>query len=294
MVRFSAASMVGFAFLFQTSLSGAQSTQIAAYHPANNVAGGPGAVAANISALPAPPPGPATVMGGVIHAIDPVRDQFELKVFGGGHPVKILFDARTQLYLDGTRVSMSDLRPDDHASVETTLDGNNIYALRIHMLSTLPEGNCQGQVLDYNPSTGILTLNANLSRQPIKLKVPSNATIERLGQSTFASAKSGTFDLTSGALVSVKFRAGSNGHGIADHISILATPGSDFAFSGSIASLDIRSGRLTLVNSTDGNTYEVFVNPTELREENLHEGQKVRVTARFDGTRYVAGNVTSE
>lgn len=292
MVRFSAVSMLGFAFLFQTSVSGAQSTQMAALHPPANAESG--GVAKSTSALPPLPSGAATVMGGIIRDVDPVRDAFKLKVFGGGHPVKMLFDARTQLFRDGKRVSLEDLRTGDHASVETTLDGNNIFALRIHMLSQMPEGQCQGQVLDYNSSTGELKISANLSREPIELTVPANATIERVGQSHFSSERSGAYDLVNGTLVSVKFRAGSNGRGIADHISILATPGSSFGFGGTISSLDLSSGRVTILNSTDGNTYDVFVNPRQLRQDNLHEGQHVVVTARFNGTRYVASNLSAE
>ena len=233
-------------------------------------------------------------MGGVIRDVDPVRDAFKLKVFGGGHPIKMLFDARTQIYRDGKRVPLEDLRSGDHASVETTLDGNNVFALRIHMLSRMPEGQCQGQVLDYNPSTGELKISANLSSEPIKLSVPATATIQRVGQSNFTSAHSGVYDLANGTLVSVKFRPGADGRGVADHISILATPGSSFEFGGTVAALDLSSGRVTILNSTDENTYDVFVNPFVLRHDNLREGQRVIVTAKFNGNRYVASNLTVE
>lgn len=292
MVRLSAFSMVGFALLFQASFAGAQSTQLAALQPPASAVSGNASNSASV--LPPLPSGDSTVMGGVIRDVDPVRDAFKLKVFGDGHPVKMLFDARTQVYRDGKRVPIEDLHSGDHASVETTQDGNSIFALRIHMLSRMPEGQCQGQVLSYNPSTGELKVSANLSRDPIKLSVPASATIERVGQSNFASRKSGVYDLVNGTLVSVKFRPSNNGQGIVDRISILATPGSSFAFAGTVSSLDLSSGRVTILNSTDGNTYDVFVNPLELRRDNLHEGQHVLVTARFNGNRYVASNLTAE
>jgi hypothetical protein len=91
----------------------------------------------------------STVIGGAIQNIDPVRDQFTLKVFGG-KPMKILFDERTQVYRDGKKTPLRELRPDDHASVETVLDGTKVFALSVHMLSQLPEGERQGQVIDYN------------------------------------------------------------------------------------------------------------------------------------------------
>lgn len=289
MDRLSAAGMVGLALFFQSSFAGAQSTQIADLQPAAKTTS-----TSNLPELPPMPPGRATVMGGVINNVDPVRDEFKLKVFGGGHPVKMLFDARTQVFRDGKRVPIADLRSGDHASVETTLDGSSIFALRVHMLSRMPQGDVQGQVLSYNPSTGELTLNANLSRQPIKLQVPSTATIVRQGQTSFASERSGVYDLVNGTLISVKFSSGNNGRGVVDHIAILATPGASFAFSGQISFLDASSGRVTLVNSTDGNSYVVYMNPSEIREKNLHEGQHVRVTAKFDGTRYVARALSTE
>ncbi len=107
---------------------------------------------AGLDTLPPRPPGKSTVIGGAIQNIDPVRDQFTLKVFGG-KPMKILFDERTQVYRDGKRTPLRDLRPDDHASVETVLDGTKVFALSVHVLSQLPEGERQGQVMDYNPGS---------------------------------------------------------------------------------------------------------------------------------------------
>ena len=36
--------------------------------------------------------------------------------------MKILFDERTQVYRDGVRIPLRDLRPEDHASVQTILE----------------------------------------------------------------------------------------------------------------------------------------------------------------------------
>ena len=66
--------------------------------------------------------GESTVMGGEIRSVDPVQDQFQLKVFGQ-RPMKILFDARTQVYRDGKKIPLRDLGSEEHASVQTVLDG---------------------------------------------------------------------------------------------------------------------------------------------------------------------------
>jgi hypothetical protein len=232
------------------------------------------------------------VMGGIIGDLDPVRDQFKLRVFGGGKPVKILFDARTRIFRDGKPVKVRDLHSNDRGSVETTLDGDNIYALSIHMLSNSPEGQTQGQVLDFDPGRSIVTIATALSSQPIKLYIPANTPIARKGQTHFTAAGTGGAGLEPGDLVSAKFTSGDNGHGVAQQISILATPGSTFVFSGSITDLDMHSGLLVLTDPRDNSAYRLHFNPLVLHDTNLHQGDSVRVSARFDGSRYEAHSIT--
>lgn len=265
--------------------------QMTATQPAAKTASATGATSGAVSALPPAPAGKTTVIGGEIRNLDPVRDQFNLKVFGGGKPIKVLFDARTQMYRDGKRVSLKDLHANEHASVETVLDGTNIYALSIHMLSRSPEGNCQGQVLNYNPDNGELTISGALTREPIRLVVPAGTPIVREGQNKFAAGSSGPSDLVPGALVSVDFRSGNGGRGVASHVAVLAVPGSAFLFTGDISVLDMHTGSLTLTDPTENRTYQVFFDPARFSGLNLHEGQHVSVTAEFNGTHYVAQSI---
>jgi hypothetical protein len=248
---------------------------------------------ADLSALPPPPHGKSTILGGEIRRVDPVRDELTLKVFGQ-RPVKILFDERTQVYCDGKKIPLRDLVPSDHASVQTVLDGTNVYALSVHVMSQSPEGEYQGRVLNYNPDTGELTVASVLLHEPIKLLVPVNTPITRLGQPTFASLHSGASDLVTGALISVKFESNKKGQGVAREVTVLATPGSAFEFSGNLSSLDMHSGMLVVVDPADDKSYEIFFDSANLPESrNLHEGDHVRVTASFDGTRYVASALTA-
>ena len=247
-----------------------------------------------LPSLPPMPPGKSTVIGGAIRKVDPVRDQVTLKVYGG-RSMKILFDERTQVYRDGLRIPLRDLRPDNHASVETVLDGTNIFALSIHILSRSPEGECQGQVLSYNPGTGELTVSAALSRDPIQLRVPAGTPFVRLGQAASSSATSGPSDLVKGALISVKFVADNEGRGrgVASQIAILATPGSAFVFSGNVSFIDLHSNLLVLVDPRDDKSYTISFDPAVFPvSPNLHEGAHVTVTANFDGVRYVASAIT--
>jgi hypothetical protein len=219
-----------------------------------------------------------------------VRDQFTLKVFGG-KPMKILFDERTQVFRDGKRTPLRELRPDDHASVETVLDGTKIFAVSVHVLSQLPEGERQGQVIDYNPGSRELSVSDIMGQGPLKLRVPEDATILHVGQAA-SSQGAGTSDLVKGTLVSVRFKADGKGQGVASQISILATPGSAFVFSGNITFLDLRSKVLVLADPSNDSSYKISFDPNRLSIiSTLHEGTQVTVTATFDGGSYVANDI---
>jgi hypothetical protein len=249
-------------------------------------------IPADMPALPSAPQGKSTVIGGEIRKVDAVRDQFTLAVFGG-RPIKILFDARTQLYRDGIKLSPGDLHPGERASVETLLDETDIFALSVRMWSRPPEGDFQGQVLRYNPGTGELTISGTLSHEPIKLLVPAGTPVLRDEQAAFSSAPSGSSDLVAGALISIKFESNHRGRGVATQITILATPGSTFVFNGNVSFLDLHSGRLILINVRDDKSYQIVFDPAHFpMSRHFHQGDRVTVTANFDGARYVASSMT--
>ncbi len=236
--------------------------------------------------LPAMPRGKSTVIGGSIREVDGVRDQLTLNVFGG-RPMKVLFDERTQVYRDGLQAPLRDLRAGDHVSVETVLDGTTVFARSIHMLSQLPEGECQGQVLRYDRGKGELIVRDLLSPEPIKLRVSSTTTILRQGQQSSAG------DIIAGMLISIHFQADRDGQNVANKIAVLATPGSAFVFSGNVTFLDLHTGLLVLVNPGDNKRYEIVFDPARLAiSRDVHEGTDVTVTASFDGARYSASAVT--
>src|SRR3954451_1240131 len=120
---------------------------------------------ADFSALPSMPRGKSTVLGGKIDDVDPVLDQFTLRIFGQ-RPMKIFFDERTQIYRNGAKIPLRDLRPEEHASVQTVLEGTSVFAMSIHMLSDMPQGESEGRVVDYNPETRELTIGSSMSREP--------------------------------------------------------------------------------------------------------------------------------
>jgi len=243
-------------------------------------------------ALPSAPQGKSTLIGGEIRKVDAVRDQFTLAVFGG-RPIKILFDARTQLYRDGIKLSPGDLHPGERASVETC------WMKQTSLLSASVCGPAHPRVISkarccvYNPGTGELTISGTLSHEPIKLLVPAGTPVLRDEQAAFSSAPSGSSDLVAGALISIKFESNHQGQGVATQITILATPGSTFVFNGNVSFLDLQSGRLVLVNVRDDKSYQIVFDPARFpMSRHLHQGDRVTVTANFDGARYVACSMT--
>ena len=240
--------------------------------------------------IPPRPSGKSTVIGGAIHNIDPVRDQFTLKIFGG-KSMKILFDERTQVYKDGKRTPLRSMHTDDHASVETILDGTKVFALSIHVLSQLPEGERQGQIVDFNPASRELTVSDAVGKGPLKLRLTPDATIVRTGQATGGQG-GGVSDLVKGALISVNFKSDNQGHGLATQVSVLATPGSTFVFTGNITFLDLRAKVLVVADPSNDKTYKISFDPDRLPiTRDLHEGQQATVTATFQSTGYVANTI---
>lgn len=235
--------------------------------------------------LPSMPSGQSTVIGGEIKQLDRVRDQIVLRVFGG-HAMKVAFDIRTQIFRDGKLCEVKDLHAGDHISVETMLDGSTVFARSIHSLTQAPEGEVQGQVIEFDRSRGELVLRDSLSSNPVKLRVPAGVQIAGVGQA----ANAATPNLAPGTLVTADFEAG--GGGVVRRISILATPGGSFVFSGKIAFLDVHSGRLAIIDPRDQKRYDVTFDQSHLPViATLREGNEVTISASFDGRTYTASQI---
>lgn len=238
--------------------------------------------------VPQLPKGNATSLGGSIRSVDHVRDALTIRVFGG-RDMRVLFDARTQVYRDGQRSSVRDLHLGDHVSLETMLDGSAVFARSIHMLTESPEGDCHGQVIAFDQSKNELVVRDEISDNPIKLRVPADVPVDSKGLERTRSLA----DVVPGTLISVAFHT-DNGKGTASRITILATPGSLFVFSGEVTFLDLHSGRMGVLDPRDQQRYVVSFDPniTTIGSD-IREGTDVSVDASFDGERYVATTIHS-
>lgn len=245
-----------------------------------------------LPALPAAPGGESTVIGGEIRSVDPVQDQLVLKVFGQKE-LKILYDARTQVYRDGKKIPLRDLGSEQHASVQTVLDGSKVYAISVHILSQAPAGECQGRVLRFDPATGELLIRSSLSPEPLKLFVPRETPVVRVGQPAFVRTQAEGSDLVPGSLISATFQAAGARRNVVNKIAVLAVPGFNFVFAGDISFLDMGAGEMVLADAQNGQSYQIHFDPALFPEsQNLHMGQHVNVVATFDGSRYAASRIT--
>jgi len=118
----------------------------------------------------------------------------------------------------------------------------------------------------------------------------AGATITRDGQPAAVA------DLQPGSLVNITFVSGSDKQAgrqpMVSSVSILASPGATFAFSGRVTFLDLRRGLLVIVDPRDNRSYEVYVDPNNRSlTQKLQEGADVMVDTRFDGSHYEARSV---
>jgi Domain of unknown function (DUF5666) len=226
-----------------------------------------------------------SLVGGTIEKLDRVRDQFTMRIFGGGK-MTVYFDPRTHIYSGGSEATAADLHLGDRVSVDTVLDGSTVLARNIRVNKTAAES--QGIVVSYRGDNGELVVRDLLSPHVLKLGVTS--TTRFIGGSGRVVSAS---ELVHGTLVTVKFGSQKDGHIVAQEISVLASPGASFTFAGHVTSLDLSSGLLVLTSAADGKSYEIYIDPSAVAvNDNLRQAADVTVVTRFDGNRYVAQAVT--
>lgn len=240
------------------------------------------------SLLPELPPIPnanATLLGGTIERLDRVRDRVVVRVFGGGRET-VLFDPRTTVVRGGKAAGVADLKEGERIYLDTMLDGDKIFARMIRLNAPQATGQSQGVVVKYRAAQNELTVRDAISPDPIEVRVTTATKVLQAGRTMPISA------LVPGSLVSISFGSDGTGHDSASEISILAQPGTKYTFAGEVVHIDLRTGLLVLKSSTDNKTYEVYLNSSITPDEHLHPGALITVVADFDGSRYLARNLS--
>jgi hypothetical protein len=99
-------------------------------------------------------------------------------------------------------------------------------------------------------------------------------------------------ELMAGTLVSFTFVPGAEGP-VVKEISILATPGSDYTFAGTVVDLDLEKGLLVLEAASNHSTSDVFFDPAARQlTQGLTVGAKVTARTKFDGKLYRVREIT--
>ncbi len=259
--------------------------------PAQNTASsdetGYGVIDSNDPLLKPPPlpPGKPTLVGGIVAKIDRIRNQVTVRPFGGGAMI-VYFDERSHIYRDGVEATQMGIHRGDRVYVDTISDGARVFAKNIRVETKAHAAETRGQVVAFDTGTGEMDLRDELSWQPITIWLTPQTQVKR-GERVASRA-----DLVPGSLVGVTFAPDATNRGIARQVTVFATPGSEFLFSGKIMYLDLSRGRLVLNNRTDSKSYEVEFDPQTKARSQLGIGVDVTVNAVFDGSRYTARNIT--
>ncbi len=240
------------------------------------------------SLLPDLPPVPhanATLIGGTVERLDRVRDRVIVHVFGGGQ-MMIFFDPRTVVSRAGKESSVAELQQGERIYLDTILDGDKVFARSIRLTAPRATGESQGVILKYRANRNELVLRDSISPAPVQVKLTSSTQIKQ-GDRTLPIST-----LVPGTLVAIRFAPDGNGHSTASQVSVLALPGTEYTFVGEVVHLDLSTGLVVLKSSTDNKTYEVYLSTSIAPDENLHPGSIISVVTYFDGSRYLARNLT--
>lgn len=237
--------------------------------------------------VPPLPKGNVTLVGGRLRKIDLIRDKVVVEPFGG-QTMTIFFDDRTHIYRDGTETTQAALHKGDRVYVDTMLDGPHVFAKNIRLVTQLTPADASGQVLSYDRQSGAVKLHDDLSDRPVSFSVGPQTAIT--AQTNGAGSLAG---LGEGSLVAVQFSPGPGRPGIAQKITILATPGSSFTFAGKVTYLDMRSGLIAVDNQTDHKIYDISFDPAENKlRDDITVGSDVQIVATFTGKGYRAERIS--
>jgi hypothetical protein len=233
-----------------------------------------------------PPPLPqtsATLIGGTVDGIDRVRNHINVRPFGG-KKIKVTYDERTHFYRNGVETTFAGVKKGDRIYIDTQLDGTNVFARNVRVRNEQGPADARGQVVSVEG--GRIGLRDDLSGRTVMFVTSGNTKVMKSG------AAASLADVKEGSLVSVKFTPDRADRGAAQEIDLIAAPGDTFTFTGRVTHLDIAHGVLAVQNQTDNKNYEVNFDPGGGAHDDLGIGQDVTVTALFDGSRYMAKDIS--
>lgn len=239
-----------------------------------------------------PPPlpkGKTTLIGGIATNVDHIRNRMTVQPFGKGGKVKVFIDERSHIYRNGTETTVLGIHKGDRVYVDTMLASNDrIFARSVRVLTENTLAEVRGQVVSTNPERSTINLRDQLSAKPVTFTIN--------GATKFASTKgSATMaDVQPGSLIDVQFSPRRD-TAVAQEITVVAKPGDNYIFSGTVTDLNMRTSSFFVDNKTDDQSYEVhFARNAVSDMQALRVGAEVTARAVFDGKQYTASNVRVE
>ncbi|MBO0910555.1 MAG: hypothetical protein J2P13_02080 [Acidobacteria bacterium] len=224
-----------------------------------------------------------TLMGGTVLAMDEVMNRMTFRPFGTKQQLEVHFDTRTHFYLDGKPIRERNIGQGQRVYLDTMLNQNKVFAKTIWLRTTAENGIARGQIIRFDPKKRSLTVRDELSSQAASFRLTKQTQIHKDGRPGAES------DLVPDALVDLNFGAQTDLRAI----TILASPGSAFIFSGRVTYLDLSRKLIALDNRSDRQKYDVSVEAIPLSIlRGIREGQQVTVSAVFDRDRYRARQIT--
>ena len=229
-----------------------------------------------------------TLVGGIISGVDRIRNHLTVDVFGGGRWT-VYFDERTHIFNHGAEVTQLALKKGERVYVDTMLDNNkrDIFARNIRVGVLAPPADAAGQIVEVDAGHLQIILRDTINSTSVRFSVDSNTRISR-------GATPATFqDLVAGSLVRVQFAPDRPNRGLAREIVVLAVPGSAFTFVGTVTFLDTHRNMLSVHNTADDKTYDIYFVPARTdAARRLAVGAQVHVVAIFEATHYAAQQIT--
>ena len=233
--------------------------------------------------LPPLPHNEVTLIGGTVVRLDEIMNRMVVQPFGGKQKMNVAFDTRTHFYQDGKAITEREIKQGQRIYLDTMLNGNKVFAKTIWIQTAVESGVGQGQIIDFDDGKQVLTVRDELSSQPLKMRLSSGVVIRKGEQPASKS------DLVQGALVALTFGPQRE----VQQVTVLATPGTAFTFSGRVTYVDMSRKMIAIDNRSDRKKYDVSVNaiPQSVLRQ-VREGSEISLSAVFDGNQYDARSLT--
>ena len=237
-------------------------------------------------ALFEPPPlpnGDVSLIGGVVHSVDRVRNRINIQPFSG-KTMRVRFDDRTHIYRDGIETTQLGIRKGDRVYIDTMLDKSFILARNVHVVTQLQPADARGQLMQFDDRRSVMVVQDELSRQPVRFRVDNTTAIKK------GNGSGSIADLAPGALIAVQFSPDKGNRDVAREVTIYASPGAMYTFAGDITHLNLATGTLAVHNLSDDKSYEISFDPS-MTSSDLQLGAQATIQAQFTGRNYKASQI---